>query len=130
MGTKGFGTDMVLDRWDATWTRNAAGGGGHYVYPVHSSHATMRAPSLPAALYLTLLRFLARSTRTCAAVGSLRLGVASDPGGGATAGSAGGVAPDSPDATAARLRLSMAAAGTPAASLVPWDTPAGWSITS
>ena len=60
VGTKGFGTDMVLDRWDAAWTRNAAGGGGHYVYPVHSSHAVMRAPSLPAALYLTLLRFLAR----------------------------------------------------------------------
>jgi hypothetical protein len=47
---------MVLDRWDAEWSRNAAGGGGHYVYPVHPSHTVMRAPSLPAALYLTLLR--------------------------------------------------------------------------
>ena len=61
MGTKGFGTDTVLDRWDHDWTKNAnAGGGGHYVYPVHGSHATMAAASLPAALYLTLLRFLAR----------------------------------------------------------------------
>ena len=27
VGTKGFGTDMVLDRWDHEWTKNAARGG-------------------------------------------------------------------------------------------------------
>ena len=40
-------------------------------------------------------------------------------------GAFGGVASDpAPDATAARLRLSMAASGTPAEALLPWDTQA------
>ena len=124
VGTKGFGCDMVLDRWDAEWTRNAAGGGGHYVYPVHPSHATMRANSLPAALYLTLLRFLARRyvdvvklsdlcvsesapTPEVAQLWHAFAGVANDP---------------APDATAARLALSAAAFNTPAEALLPWET--------
>ena len=123
VGTKGFGTDMVLDRWDHEWTKNAARGGGHYVYPVHASHAVMHATTLPAALYLTLSRFLARRYADVCKLADLCVsesqptpeeaqlwcafaGVANDP---------------SPDATAARLRLSVAAYGTPAESLLPWE---------
>ena len=125
VGTKGFGTDMVLDRWDAEWTRNAfQGGGGHYVYPVHGSHNSLSANSLPSALYLALLRFLARRYSDVCKLSDLCVsdsvptpeeqqlwlafvGVSMDP---------------APDACAARLRLSVAAFGTPAESLLPWDT--------
>ena len=125
VGTKGFGTDMVLDRWDAEWTRNAFQGcGGHYVYPVHGSHTALSAASLPSALYLALLRFLARRYANVCELSDLCVsdnaltpeeqqlwlafaGVAMDP---------------APDACAARLRLSVAAFGTPAESLLPWDT--------
>ena len=116
---------MVLDRWDAEWTRNAfQGGGGHYVYPVHGGHAALSAASLPSALYLALLRFLARRYADVCKLSDLCVsdnaptpeeqqlwlafaGVAMDP---------------APDACAARLRLSVAAFGTPAESLLPWDT--------
>ena len=125
VGTKGFGTDMVLDRWDAEWTRNAFQGcGGHYVYPVHGSHTALSAASLPSALYPALLRFLARRYANVCELSDLCVsdnaltpeeqqlwlafaGVAMDP---------------APDACAARLRLSVAAFGTPAESLLPWDT--------
>ena len=98
-------------------------GRGHYVYPVHASHAVMHATTLPAALYLTLSRFLARRYADVCKLADLCVsesqptpeeaqlwcafaGVANDP---------------SPDATAARLRLSVAAYGTPAESLLPWE---------
>ena len=123
VGTKGFGTDTVLDRWDHDWTKNAnAGGGGHYVYPVHGSHATMAAASLPAALYLTLLRFLARRYSDVCKLADLCVSEAHPTPEEAQLWRAfSGVANDpSPDACAARLRLSVAAFGTPAELLLPW----------
>ena len=36
VGTKGFGADAVLDRWDHAWIKNAnAFGGGHYLSLIH-----------------------------------------------------------------------------------------------
>ena len=88
--------------------------------------ATRRSPRLrcPSALYLALLRFLARRYANVCKLSDLCVsdnaptpeeqqlwlafaGVAMDP---------------APDACAARLRLSVAAFGTPAESLLPWDT--------
>ena len=88
----------------------------------------MHATTLPAALYLTLSRFLARRYADVCKLADLCVsesqptpeeaqlwcafaGVANDP---------------SPDACAARLRLSVAAYGTPAESLLPWR----WSPSS
>jgi len=125
VGTKGFGTDTVLDRWDHAWIKNAAaaGGGGHYVYPVHSSHAVLEATSLPAALYLCLLRFLARRYADVVKLADLCVCESKPSAEEAQLWSAFvGVAYDpAPDATAARLRLSVAAFGTPAETLLPWD---------
>ena len=55
----GLGSDLIIDRWSTQWVENI-GSTKHYVYPVHPSHATISATSMPAALYLAILRFIGR----------------------------------------------------------------------
>ena len=68
VGTKGFGADAVLDRWDHAWIagrRARARRAGTTPYPVHSSRRAggdqPRRGPVP-----VLLRFLARRCSTCA----------------------------------------------------------------
>jgi len=55
----GLGSDLIVDRWNTQWIENLDGK-KHYMYPVHPSHSTLSATSLPAALYLAILRLIGR----------------------------------------------------------------------
>ena len=55
----GLGSDLIIDRWSTEWVKNL-GDTKHYVYPVHPSQTTISATSMPAALYLSILRFIGR----------------------------------------------------------------------
>jgi hypothetical protein len=53
-----FSTELVLDRADAEWLENSEH--PYYVYPVHVSLSFLYSTTLASALYLLLLRYLAR----------------------------------------------------------------------
>ena len=54
-----FGANLVFDRDSEGW-KGVMASARCYLYPVHSSRAFLQTPSLDSALYLLLLRFLAR----------------------------------------------------------------------
>jgi hypothetical protein len=50
----------VFSRGEARWLHALGSDVRHYLYPVHPSEALLSTPSLAAALYLLLMRFMAR----------------------------------------------------------------------
>jgi hypothetical protein len=50
----------VFSRGEARWLYALGSDVRHYLYPVHPSEALLSTPSLAAALYLLLMRFMAR----------------------------------------------------------------------
>ena len=65
-----FPTEVDLRCGDRGWLE-ALGGSRHYLYPVHISHTFISCPSVGAALYLLLLRLLARQYDAAARVAPL-----------------------------------------------------------
>lgn len=53
-----FSGEVVLNRCDPWWLRCVGGGARHHLYPVHVSGCVLSTPSLSAALYLMLSRFV------------------------------------------------------------------------
>ena len=52
---------MLLDRRDTEWLGNLSSlDARHYLYPIHSSHACLAAPSVASALHLLVVRLLSR----------------------------------------------------------------------
>lgn len=54
-----FSGEVVLNRCDPWWLRCVGSGARHHLYPVHVSGCLLATPSLAAALYLMLFRFVA-----------------------------------------------------------------------
>ncbi|CAM9946555.1 unnamed protein product, partial [Ectocarpus sp. 8 AP-2014] len=54
-----FSGEVVLNRCDSWWLRCVGDGARHHLYPVHVSGCLLSTPSLSAALYLLVSRFVA-----------------------------------------------------------------------
>ena len=100
----------------------ALGGSRHYLYPVHISHTFISCPSVGAALYLLLLRLLARQYDAAARVAPLCVSDATLSAEEAqlVRALADAAEDQHPDAHACRLRLSLAALHTPMYDALPW----------
>jgi hypothetical protein len=117
-----FPSELELECGNEVWLGNL-GATRHYLYPVHLSERCLFAPTLAAALYLLMLRLLARQYDAVVAMASLCV-------------CDGPLSPEErqivrllaqcnadrhPDAHACRLHVSLHAMHTPLASLLPWD---------
>ena len=116
-----FPTEVDLRCGDRGWLE-ALGGSRHYLYPVHISHTFISCPSVGAALYLLLLRLLARQYDAAARVAPLCVSDATLSAEEAqlVRALADAAEDQHPDAHACRLRLSLAALHTPMYDALPW----------
>ena len=120
-----FPTDLVLDRRNTKWLSNlpSDGVGRYYLYPVHISGLFLFTPTLASSLCMLILRFLARDYDAVAR--SAASCVSDTP-----------LSPEeqqlwdqlefmvddySPDATACRLKLSLATYGCQDVMPLPWQ---------
>ena len=111
----GLGSDLIIDRWSTQWVENL-GETKHYVYPVHASHTTICATSMPAALYLAILRFIGRDYVTVLRLAELCVSEAQPSPEEAQLWDALAHAcslDPSPDATAVRVKLALMVKDTP-----------------
>ena len=53
-------SELVFSRGDPRWLKALGSDVRHYLYPVHPSEAMLSTTTLAAALYLLLMRFMAR----------------------------------------------------------------------
>lgn len=54
-----FSGEVILNRCDPWWLKCVGDGARHHLYPVHVSGCLLSTPSLNAALYLLVSRFVA-----------------------------------------------------------------------
>lgn len=54
-----FSGEVILNRCDTWWLKCVGEGARHHLYPVHVSGCLLSTPSLAAALYLLVSRFVA-----------------------------------------------------------------------
>ena len=116
-----FPAEIELDRANQTWLANI-GPTRHYLYPVHVTEGRLHCPTLAAALYMLLLRFLARQydavvalANRCTSETELSTEEAQ------ICTSLSDLDDQNPEAHACRLWLSLYALHTPLAAFFRWD---------
>ena len=120
-----FPAELDLECGNEGWLANL-GATRHYLYQVHVSETFLLYPNLAAALYMLLLRLLARQYEAVVDLASLCVcDAAPSPEERQIVAMLGQANKDHhPDAHACRLHVSLCAMHTPLETLLPWDTTA------
>jgi hypothetical protein len=120
-----FPAELDLECGNEAWLANL-GATRHYLYQVHVSETFLLYPNLAAALYMLLLRLLARQYEAVVDLTSLCVcDAAPSPEERQIVSMLGQANKDHhPDAHACRLHVSLCAMHTPLEALLPWDTAA------